>query len=434
MATAYQGRLGRVRIRQESSYGTDMTGTMGSWADLPVIIDTVEDERLEDIVQPGHIIQRLDQRDAGVPMPREASRSFTTNLNTFGTKAAAGVEATQHALGLLLECGLGGKHISTGTTVNGGSATTTVIPLTSAASYKAGCGIGFATGTGGAIEYRIIESISTNTVTLKMALSSAPANAAVAYGTVTYYLHNHPNGADPTYLQSTWEGYHPKDRWVYPGGALKSFAFEGLEPKAIPRIKWGWQHPMWGPADGSFCSANLRSATLAQVAYTDVNLSTVRASDLRLRDVSAATLPSFLNAPKIEVVPSIEYEPLMTPGGGSGLCANSNCFGYRRVEVYEKPVVQLNLDVHWANDTTLDDYHANSTLLGFTQQIGNSVARGGVLIEVSRTQMMKPPKEIKINGIRGKSLQLFAMHDTECVAAAEADEPLAQAALRIVCG
>src|SRR5262249_47129042 len=149
-----------------------------------------------------------------------------------------------------------------------------------------------------------------------------------------------------------------------------------------------WQHPYWGPADGSYCSANLRSSALGLVAYVDTNLSTVRGADLRLRDISSSALPSFLNAPKVDVVPNtLAYEALLTPGGGSGLAALSNCFGYRRIDPdTQKGAFTLNLDVHWENDTTLDDYHANATPLSFTEQVGSSIVTGGWMLNIPRLQ------------------------------------------------
>lgn len=431
MSTIYQGRLGRLRVRQESSYGTDMSGSLGSWDDVPANMDSIEVERLEEIVQPGHLIQRLDQRDLGVPMPREAKVGFSTNLETVTTVGGSGTAPAQHWLGVMLECGFGGKRISTGTTI-ATTSTSSSLNVTSASTYRAGGAVAMVNASG-LLEIREIKSISSNNIVLKMAFSFTPANAAVVYGVATYFLHNNPLGADPTYLQLALEGYNPKDRWIFPGGALSSFGFSGLEPKGIPRIKWGWQHPTWLPADGSSTAANLRSAALAQVAYTHTNLSTVRAADYRLRTLSGSTIPSFLNAPKVEITPNVEYEALETPGGGSGLAANTNCFGYRRVEQYEKSAVDVSLDVHWENDTTLDDYHANATPLGLLCQIGVSQSKGGCLISVPRLQISKPPGEILLGGVRGKSLTLYALHDTEATSAGAStdDDALAQAAFRM---
>jgi hypothetical protein len=436
MPNIYQGTLARLQFKQESSYGTDMTSTIASnWDDIPAIFDTLAGVRNEEIVEPAHLKQRLDQRDIGVPMPKDATFSYKTNIEVPTARAGNGVAAAPHWLGRKLQCGLGGSHFSTGTTVTSG-ATTTVVPLTSASTFRAGCGIAFATGTGGAIEIRVIKSISGNTVTLKMALSSAPANGSVAYGTATYYPHNNPAGADPTYAQFALWGYNPKDRWVFPGGAFNGLGFEGLEPKGIPRLLWDWQHPIWGPGDGTYCSANMRTATFDRVAYVDTNLFTVRGADYRLRDLTSSALPSLLNAPKVDIIPNtLEYEALMTPSGGSGLCALSNCFGYRRIDPDpQKGAVTVNLDVHWENDTVLDDYHANRTALGFTDQVGSSPTLGCWMIEVPRLQMKKPPAETKLGNMRGKSLVLDSLHDTEAVSAGASanDNALAEASWRLI--
>lgn len=431
MSLIYQGDLGRLRVCQESSYGTDMTGSFGSWVDVPANHRTITAKRIETIVQPGHLRQRLDQRDVGVQMPREAQFPFTTNLETISTVGGDTVTPEEGWLGMMLECGLGGKVLTTGTTI-ASTSTTTSLNLTDASSHRPGAAVAVVNAAG-RIEIREIKSVASNNVVLKMALSDAPANGAVVFGVATYYLHNNPLGADPTYAQFAWEGYNPKDRWVFPGGAFNSFGFEGLEPKGIPRIKWDWKHPTWLPADGVAVTADLRGSALGRASYDHIGLSTVRGADYRLRVKGSSTLPALLNAPKVEVIPRVEYEALETPGGGAGLCANTNCFGYRRVDGDEAPV-DVNLDVHWENDTTLDDYHEDRDILAFTAQIGTSPSVGGSMISVPALQTRDAPAEIKIGGVRGKSLMLEALDDTEATAMAgesTADEACRRAAIRI---
>lgn len=437
MSAIYQADLARLRFIQESGFGVDMSGTLASYKDIPARFGTLSAVRDESMVQPGHVIQRLDQRSPGVLMPRiDTKLGFQTNLETFGTKATSTVAATQHWLGLMLECGLGGKQLSTGTTISGTSSTTTVVNVTSAASFRPGGGLAIVNAATGKLEIRVIKSITSNAITLKMALGAAPTTAGVTvYGAATYYLHNHPAGADPLYGQFLLEGYNPKNRWMFPGGAFKSFGFSGLEPAGIPMVNWDWQHPTWLPADGTNTVANLRSADLGQATYTDINLSTVRDAFAYLRPLSSSAIPGFLHAVKVEVQPAIEYEPLRTPGGG---LLGSTCFGYRRVEKMPEPPVKVMLDAHWENDTTVDDYHAAGTELAFTEQIGSTAAKGGVLIEVPRAQIGRPPGETKIGqGIGGKAIELHALgpdnDTTEPGSPTANDSACAKAAFRIIC-
>jgi hypothetical protein len=318
LASIYQGRLGRALVIHESSFGTDMSGTLGSYADVPIVIDTLKIVRDEKIVQPGHIIQRLDQRDLGIPMPRiDTKLGFSVNIETFDTKGTDGVTPAQHHLGVMLESCLGGKYISTGALVSGGASTTTKVDIIDASGLRPGGALAVV-NPAGRLEVREIASINTGTapdeVTLKMALSFAPANGATVYGVATYFLHNNPLGADPKYAQFLIEGYHPKDRWMFPACALESLGFSGLEPSGLPRMEFNWQSPTWLPADGTNTVANLRASDLAQVAYTNVKLSTIRDADVRLRSIASSALPSFLQAPKITMTPAVRYEALRTPG------------------------------------------------------------------------------------------------------------------------
>jgi hypothetical protein len=434
VANIYQAELARLRFLQESAYGVDGSGTLVNYDDIPGIIRTIKPKRAETMVQPGHVIQRLDQRSIGVPMPRnETEFAFDTNLETFTTKAGSAVAATQHWLGKMLECGLGGKQLSTGTTISGTGSTTTVVNVTSAASFRAGGALAIVNASTGKLEIRVIKSIATNAITLKMALGAAPTTAGVTvYGAATYFLHNHPNGAEPIYGQFLYEGYNPYDRYMLPGGAFKSFGFSGLEPAGIPRINWVWQHPTWLPADGTNTVANLRAVDLGRATYTNINLSTVRDADCRLRPLSSSALPAFLHATKVDVAPNIVYDALRTPGGG---LLGSTVSGYRRKEVYEEPVVRVSLEVHQENNSTLDDYHANATELAFTEQIGSTAAKGGVLIEVGRMQIMEPPDWVDIGAVKGKSVVLQALDDTDATPAGGAtalETALTQASLRII--
>ncbi len=430
MPNIYQGDLARMRFWQESSFKTDGSGTLGNYIDIPFNLRSMKMVRKEPKAQPAHAIQRLDQRSPSVLMPRiDTELTFTTNLETFGTKAGSTVAAIQHWLGLMLECGMGGKHLSTGTTI-ASTSTTTVLNVTSASSMRAGGAIGVVIG--GKFLIRTIKSISTNAVTLKMALPSAPANGATVYGIATYYLHNNPLGADPIYGQFLLEGYNPMNRWQLPGGAFKSFGFSGLEPAQIPRINWAWQFPTWRPADGTNTAANLRSAALGRASYSDIALNTMRDSYCYLRPLSSSALPSFLHAPKVDIQPAIEYEALRTPQD------EGTCFGYRRSEVFDRPPVLVNLEAHWENDTTLDDYAGNGTELAFHLQVGSSPTKGAILLDVPRCEMIDPPAEISIGGVGGKSVLLHGLGpDTDTTPAGGAsvnDTALAEAVWRIHCG
>jgi len=429
VATIHQARLGVVYARQETTFGT-LDNTLGNFFAVPAIIDTPKPVRSQPVEQPGRIIQRLDQREVGVLMPRiETKYPFQTNIETFTTKAASGVAAPKHWFGKMLECGFGAGSVqlSTGTTISGAGATTTVLPLTDASTFRAGGVLGVVNSSG-LLEMRKIKSISGNNVTLKMALSGAPADTTVVYGAATYCLHNNPNGAEPVYLESIYAGYDKKDRWQFPTGALESLGFEGLSPGEIPRANWGWQHPSFYRADGTNGTVSLVDTTLAKQTYSDIVLNAIRDADCRLRDVSSSALPSFLHCTKLSAQLNIKWEALRTPGG----VLSSTCRGYRRVEVMTDPAVAFTFEVPQENVTTYDDYREAQTQLDFEYQIGTTPSRGGVLLSLPRAYVSEatdPP----IGAVSGQSITLYGMDDRESVSAGATadDDALAEAAFTI---
>jgi hypothetical protein len=437
VAVHHQFRLARLRGCQNAVFGTEVT--ISSFFEIPAIIDTCEPDLVEVMEQPGHVIQRLDQRSVGVLMPKNDTRlGFQTNLETFTTKATNGVAPTKHWLGSMLEClmGTSSSRASSGTTISGTSSTTTVVNVADASTYRAGGALGIVS-TAGKLEIREIESISSNAITLKMALSNAPVTAgATVYGCYTYFLHNHPNGVASPYMQFALEGYALAHRWFLPTGAPESFGIEDFTPAGIPRLSWKWMHPSWFSANGTDTTMNLlgtlpTGVALGRSTYINTVLNTNRDCDIRLRTwASSSALPTALAASKVSFKPNIKYEEVKSLGS---TVLNSTVADYIRVETYPDPAIGVTYEVPMGADLTVDGYQANATLLAFTYQVGAVAARGGVLLSVPNCQIMKKPAVIGIGGVTGRSVEMYAMQDEEAVSAGASvhDDALAQAAFRM---
>jgi hypothetical protein len=438
---AHQFRLARLRGFQNATFGSE--GSIGSFFEIPARIDTLAPELIERMEQPGHVIQRLDQRSPGVLMPRNETRfEFKTNLETFTTKAGSGVAATKHWLGYMLEAAFGtsSSRLSTGTTISGTASTTTAINVTDASTHRAGGAIGIVNASTGLLEIREIESVDTGAtpdqIVVKMAFGAAPTTAGVTvYGAATYFLHNHPNGVASPYMQFALEGYALAHRWFLPTGALESFTIDEFVAPTIPQLGFKWMHPSWFSANGTDTTMNLLGTLptgipLARSTYINTVLNTSRAMDLRLRDVTSSALPTQLAASKVAFKPNIKYEEI--PSLASTVFSSS-VSDYIRVETYPEYAVDVNYEVPMGPDLTIDAAQAAGTLFQFTAQFGSSATYGGVLLSVPRAQIKEKPAIIGIGGTTGRAVSLGAMQDTEAVSAGATvhDDALAEAAFRI---
>jgi hypothetical protein len=422
---------------QESSFCT-IGGVIGNYFAIPAIIDTatkpVLDESME---QPGHVIQRLGQRSTPILMPRNNTKfPFSTNLETYLTKAGVGVAATKHWLGAMLDGVMGASRGSTGTKTSGTGSTSTVLQVDDASTFVAGMAIAITNPTTNLLEMRAIKSVNTaatpDTITLKMALSFTPSTDDLpVYGGYTYALHNNPDGVEPTYLQFLALGYNHYDRWVLPGGTVESFKFQNMSPGGIPRIDFGWQFPTWLPADGANGTAALQGTTLPKQTYIDTVLSTFRDTFTYLRAYGSSALPaSPLQCSELNIEPNIKYEQIRSPNGPF----SSTVRGSRRIEVYPDPEVMVSFKAPAEDNADLDALQAASTELAFTQQFGATPSSGGVFIEVPRLWIKGKPQREDQGAIRCLSVQMYAADDTESSPAGGAsalDTAIAQASIKL---
>lgn len=435
MAVIHQAGLGAVYGFQEASYCT-IEGTLGNFFPIPAIWENALNAELEEPVEdPGHIGQRLDQSALGVLMPKRARYPLIVPMETFATKATNGVQAPLHWAGRMFHSALGGIYRSTGTTISGSGSTTTVLNVNDASTHRAGGAIGILNPTSGLLEMREIASVNVaatpDTITLKMALSFTPANAAVVLGASTCFLHNNPDGADPSFLQVLMFGYNQYDRWQLPGGTLQSLRLLNMQPGGFPRAEFGLQFPSWLVADGTNGTVNSIGTTLGLVTYADVVANTIRDSDARLRAYGSSALAAstLVQATELSIDPSIEYEMLPSPNGPF----SSNVRSARRRDTRPTSACRVTFTEPAEDNQKYDAYHSARTQLAFTQQVGMSATRGGFLVSVPCMQTAAPPRRRDLGAVRGINVQLSSMLDAETTAAAgasAADVALATAAFR----
>lgn len=212
-------------------------------------------------------------QNGSIDLKRTVEWSCETYLYTPGTAATVPDFAD-----LLVSCGLLQQTAAVAdTAVSGGTATTTVIPVTEGTGSNFTAGVSCVTISG---ETRRILSINTapnpDTITLATPLSSAPASGVTVTSGITYRPHD---GADSTPTGSTlWIGNN-NQLWRLTGAVATSFSISGGGDGAIRMTMSGLARDarqlLTGTLAASIADGSVTSATVAsdKIVPSDVSAS-----------------------------------------------------------------------------------------------------------------------------------------------------------------
>jgi hypothetical protein len=398
-------RVRRIRIAQEpaGAFGTEIS--IGSFRDLPAREDSVKLMMPDPTESPMLLQQHLYGYPSKVLMPKLGSGiDFATNVSALTSRAGSATQAVSTLLpdSLVWSTAFGGDFAGTGTTIASTSTTTSLV-VTSAAGLREGGAVALATGAGGALECRVIKTISSNTVTLKLALSSVPANASVVYAAYTVYM-NALDGSQQTFLQAAVEGIGTTDRWLFKGGQLKSAPTLELQPATIPKLTTSWNFAGWYKADGTNTTMNLNSA-LADQNYTSDGINSVMDSEFRIWAHGSSVLTNtFVHAPSLSIAPQIKYGPHKTPGG-------FNTIKQWVMLRPDGPPVTGEFKLPYEDTTWIDLLEAR-TDLQLTFQVGSTVSHGAVLFDVPRMSLDDFGRD-ELDGLAGQTLKWYGRLDNQ---------------------
>ena len=397
--------VGRLRADAEANGSFCVEGTIGNFEDVPYTEGSPKVMMDRPFETPKLAQQHIDGYPSKVPMPRRGKADFQLNLRGTTARGTGALTSTNvvPAGRHLFEIAFGSVTYGTGTTI-ATTSTVTVLNLTSAAGLSEGGALVCATGVGGALECREIKTIATNVVTLKLALSSIPANGSTVYACATYSLGN-LNGSTVKSLQLLVEGLDALDRWLLKGGQIAAPPKFNLTPGTIPTIDWSWQFADHKKADGSETTMNPASSALSDQNYADTSINAVMESELRVHTHGVTTLSGTdVHASEINIVPNIGYEPHITPGG------TNNIKQWVRSRVDGPPVTGDFLlpyeSVAWR--TARD----SETALALFYQVGSSVAGGGFMISVPKIHIDNFQRE-PVGGIAGQRVTWYARLDDQ---------------------
>lgn len=400
--------VGRVRALEEVFGSFAVEGNKDSFVDVPIIEGSNKLTMESPYDSPKQLQQHIDGYPVKVAMPKRAR--FDTSINIRGSSArgtsgngaldAADVTSAGH---LLWKVGMGAVTFGTGTTI-ATTSTTTVLNVTSAAGLTEGGAIAIATGTGGALECREIKQISTNAVTLKLALSSVPTNGMDVLGCVTYSLGN-LDGSTVTALQLIVEGLDALDRWLLYGGQYASPPKLNLVPGTIPTADFSWLFVNHAKMDGTETVQNVTGDAVTDQNYSSSGINAVVDSSFRIQTHGVTTLSgTFVDASEINIAPNIVYEPHVTPGG------IQNVKQWVRTRA-DGPAVTGDFLLPYES-VAWRTARASKTALGLTYQVGSSVADGGFMVAVPHVIVDNFQREA-VGGIAGQRVSWYARLDNQ---------------------
>lgn len=346
--------------------------------------------------------QHPDGYPSKVFLPKVASLDLATNLRALPARGTGLVSVTTVPDRYMWLAAFGGEVVGQGTTI-ASTSTTSVLNVVSSAGLREGGACACATGAGGALECREIKQITGNAVTLKSVLSSIPGNGTVVYAPYTVYMGN-TDGSQNQSLQTAYEGLNSVDKWLLKGGAPKASPKFEFAPGTVPKITWSWQFADHKLADGNETTMNLSSTAITDQAYSDVGINAVMDSEFR-QQLPAGTLPgTLIDASSITIQPNIKYVAIKTPAG------TNTVKQWVRVRDGGPPVTgEFKIpyeDTSWRSqrDTEAD--------MGFSYQIGSSVANGAVYVTAPRVGLDNFQRE-EIDGIAGQSVSFYGKLDNK---------------------
>lgn len=400
--TVVQENIKRLRVWQESSFATDGSGTMGNFLNVPFVAAQGARLRRGAAMLPvDHAQQHIDGMARQVIGPLDWTLDFTLNLETFDDRADESTTAQEGALGRILEAVMGIENLGQGDTVDDVSAAEDGFDVDNGSRWAAGGCLVAATGTGGALEARPIESVTTDTIALKWKLSSAPGNNDTVYNAATYAM---GNVNDPVTLQFAVEGLEQDDRYLLLGGQLASMRLVDFGPGTVPKIAFSIKGPKWAYADGSETSGTLTGSALGIATYADAVTLVTKDSDYRFGTVGTATLTGTqIEAPQFTFEPNISYAPRRTPAGTETIA------GWERL--HQPPVIRGTVARPF-QDNTWRTARDSRTSHYIWHQIGSSTSTGGAVIDIPTVQVVDW-QEVDLGGIRGEQINWEARLDED---------------------
>jgi hypothetical protein len=392
----------RIRGFQEATFGADSSGSAGSFTDLPIVEGSATVTVTRDELDPGQLVQsRLEGRER-VLGKRSATLSFQLNLAPTGTAAASGVSAVTSALGLVLKNVMGAEVLGTGSAASTGSTASVVNVSVGTGTRWANPGtlMGWANAAG-VVEWREVESRSTDAITLKRGFSGSPANGNTLFQAATYHFTENVT----TSMAFIVEGLESDDRWLLTGcqavGGM-TIALD-LTGGAIPRVTFNFTAARWYASDET--SSGL-TGTLGTATYSAYNPIVGETGNFEVWTVGAATFSTAqsIHVSALAFEPQATFIPYTSPNG---------------INTIRQWVAARNMDAPVQGSFTLPYEsnvwfnHRNNRSDLACQYVAGVAAGSAVILSCPTIQILNPQRQADAAGLAAQVIMFKGRRDTD---------------------
>jgi len=399
--TAQQQRV-RCYLEPNGYLGTDHSGTLGDFFDVPIIEGTVDLKLDPKNIEKKYLRQNRDQWAGNLRGVKTATLSFeipfflpTIRSVAGGTPAAIAETATSKMLGAWL----GGQTLGTSMDASA-DCTVSLIKTADHANAVEGSGVAWADTNGVMYCRQVVRKDGSNDLVLDQDLPSAPVAADYVYRGIDLYLADRTTSACKTFQFLVEGAEYDEDCWLLRGGQCTSAAALTLKNGERPTWKFTFEFATYDRKDA------LLSA-VTNVTYTNVN--EVMLADGILTawviDTAATYTPVAIKTGIAASEISLDFAnskrmKITSPGGVGNVAAY--------VVVGDSPKLTGKFTCPWEeNDQTWLDAHVAQSLITLCLQIGSSETSGCTLIKVG-TAEITDCEIVRKNGIVEQTISFSA--------------------------
>lgn len=402
----------RLRVYTEpagaATFAVDHTGTLGDFTDVPFAETSGMATLTEETHNPLTAQQNVLGFQEKVVGKRSWSLTFTTPLAPTGVSAAQGTTQVQGAIGLMLKALMGGEFLGRGTVAaTGGWANSATGDVATGANLRAGGSLSWA-DSNGVRHAREIESVTSNTVTLKVGLPGAPASGDALHAGATYYWTQDPD----TSLQFILEGEEQNQRYVLLGGqgtVAPTLPLDGT----IPTLQWTITGPDWLMGDDAAGSAGIDAVALGTATHSNYNPITGHVGRLLVQTVGTATYSgATVDASEVSFQTGMAYTAVPSPSGVNGVLR------HRLTRASDSAPVSGSFSTYYTGYTWRDHLSAKTDLYVAYQ---TGVSGGGIVVLSGSTAQVTDVADPDASGIAGQTIQWMGRLDTDTVEGTASD-------------
>lgn len=392
----------RLRAFVEATFGADSSGSIGSFTDIPAIEGSATVTLTRDELDPGQLVQHIDEGRERVLGKRKAVLSFSVNIAPTGTAAVNGVTSITSGLGLLLKAVMGGEQLAEGSVSAAGSTATAVnVSPGDSGQWTAGRAMGWVNAAG-VLEVREVESVADPVVTLKRAFSGAPATSDVLYNAATYYMTANPS----TSLAMAVEGLESDDRWLLTGGQAEggmSLAID-LTGGALPKATFNFTFARWYSSSETASSLTGALGTATYSAFSPI------VGEAGMYEVWVNGTSTYTAATQLIPVSAVSFDPHCTFVGVTSPSGVNTVKQWTKARNPDSPVMGQFTTPY--EGLTWFDHRNSKTDLGVMYVAG--VAGGStVALSAPTVQVLNPQRIADAGGIAAQTVDWKGRRDSD---------------------